>query len=82
VDSPRPGDRALAVPTDITDPASVQALFDAGGEGLGPGRPAVQQRRHQRAQHAPLEDLPIDKWKAVVDTNLSGMFYTSSRPSA
>jgi NAD(P)-dependent dehydrogenase (short-subunit alcohol dehydrogenase family) len=40
------GERALAVPTDVTDPASVQALFAATVKALRPRRPAVQQRRH------------------------------------
>lgn len=68
------GDRVLAVPTDITDPQSVQALFDrvvqAWGRvdllfnNAGIGSPGVL-----------LEDLSIEHWKQVVDTNLNGMFY-------
>ena len=68
------GERVLAVPTDVTDAASVEALFAATLEAWGRvdllfnnagiGAPAV-----------PLEDLPLDKWKQVVDTNLNGMFY-------
>ncbi|RYY58653.1 MAG: SDR family oxidoreductase, partial [Comamonadaceae bacterium] len=68
------GERALAVPTDVTDPDSVRALFDkavgAWGQvdllfnNAGIGLPA-----------APLEDMAIADWKRVVDTNLSGMFY-------
>ncbi|WP_427912517.1 SDR family oxidoreductase [Ramlibacter sp. MMS24-I3-19] len=68
------GDRGLAVPTDVTDPASVKALFDATVQkwgrvdllfnNAGIGAPAV-----------PIDELPLDKWKAVVDTNLNGMFY-------
>ena len=67
-------DRGLAVPTDVADPASVQALFDrtvaAWGRvdllfnNAGIGAPAV-----------PLEELPLEQWKRVVDTNLNGMFY-------
>ncbi len=69
-----PAGQALAVPTDVTDPASVAALFaatvDAWGRvdllfnnaGLGLGASS-------------LEDLAIEDWKRVVDTNLSGMFY-------
>jgi NAD(P)-dependent dehydrogenase (short-subunit alcohol dehydrogenase family) len=66
--------RALAVPTDVTDPASVEALFaqtikawgrvdmlfNNAGMGLG---------------GALLEDIAIEDWKRVVDTNLNGMFY-------
>jgi len=66
--------RALAVPTDVTDAASVEALFaqtvkawgrvdllfNNAGMGLG---------------GALLEDIAIEDWKRVVDTNLNGMFY-------
>ena len=68
------GDHGLAVPTDVTDPASVQALFDrtvkAWGRvdllfnNAGIGAPGV-----------PLDELPLETWKQVVDTNLNGMFY-------
>ena len=68
------GDRILGVPTDVTDPASVAALFAATLQAwgrvdllfnnAGVGAPAV-----------PIEDLPLEKWKQVVDTNLNGMFY-------
>ena len=74
--SPSPA-RATArwrVPTDVTDPASVEALFAATVKAwgrvdllfnnAGVGAPAV-----------PLEDLPLEQWKRVVDTNLNGMFY-------
>ena len=40
----------LAMPTDVADPASVEALFAAIGAPLRPARPAVQQRRHRRRQ--------------------------------
>ncbi len=67
------GARALVVPTDVGDPASVRALFartkDAFGRldvlfnNAGIGAPAI-----------PLEDLTYEQWKAVVDTNLTGAF--------
>jgi NAD(P)-dependent dehydrogenase (short-subunit alcohol dehydrogenase family) len=68
-----PGVTALAVPTDITDTASVAALFartkaefgrlDLLVNNAGIGAPAI-----------PLEDLSFDQWKNVVDTNLTGAF--------
>ncbi len=67
------GGATFPVPTDVTDPASVEALFaevvrrhgrlDFLFNNAGVGAPAV-----------PLEDLPIGEWKKVVDTNLTGMF--------
>jgi len=64
---------ALVVPTDVTDPESIKALFDATVERFGRldmifnnagiGAPAV-----------PLEDLPLETWRQVVDTNLTAIF--------
>src|ERR1017187_1791463 len=68
-DSPR----ALAVPSDVTDPDSVRALFAATTQAFGRldllfnnagcGAPAV-----------PLEDLSFEDWRRVVDVNLTGAF--------
>ena len=67
------GDRAIAVPTDVTDPESIRALFTRTVEvfgrldllfnNAGMGAPAI-----------PLEDLSVEQWRAVVDTNLTGSF--------
>ncbi|MFM9916782.1 MAG: SDR family oxidoreductase [Rhizobacter sp.] len=64
---------ALAVPTDVTDPASVVALFervrsicgrlDLLFNNAGTGAPAV-----------PIDELSFEQWKAVVDVNLTGAF--------
>ncbi|MFZ4533625.1 MAG: SDR family oxidoreductase, partial [Alsobacter sp.] len=63
----------LCVPTDVSDPDSVRALFDAAVarfgrvdvvfNNAGTGAPAI-----------PLEDLSFAQWKAVVDANLTGVF--------
>ena len=67
-------ERGLAVPTDVTDPQQVRALFDAtvkqwgrvdllfNNAGMGLGQTL-------------LEDITDEEWKRVVDTNLNGMFY-------
>lgn len=67
------GFRAMAVPTDVGDAASVQALFDAVIQefgrldllfnNAGMGAPAI-----------PLEDLTLEQWQAVVNANLTGVF--------
>jgi NAD(P)-dependent dehydrogenase (short-subunit alcohol dehydrogenase family) len=67
------GTRSLVVPTDVTDPVSVKALFDATVAAFGrldvlfnnagTGAPAV-----------PIEDFDFLKWKQVVDVNLTGAF--------
>jgi NAD(P)-dependent dehydrogenase (short-subunit alcohol dehydrogenase family) len=65
--------RSLAIVTDIADPNAIKALFktvrDTYGRldllfnNAGTGMPAM-----------PMEDVPLDKWRAVVDTNLTGTF--------
>jgi NAD(P)-dependent dehydrogenase (short-subunit alcohol dehydrogenase family) len=67
------GSPSLVVPTDVGDPESIRALFaktkDTFGRldllfnNAGIGAPPV-----------PMEELPFEKWKAVVDTNLTGSF--------
>jgi NAD(P)-dependent dehydrogenase (short-subunit alcohol dehydrogenase family) len=67
------GERALAVPTDVSDPHAVAALFaktkaafgrlDVLFNNAGVGAPAI-----------PLEDLTYAQWKNVVDINLTGVF--------
>ena len=68
------GDRVLAVPTDITDPASVAALFDTVTRQWG-RVDLLFNNAGMSSSGVLLEDLPIDHWKQVVDTNLNGMFY-------
>src|SRR5262245_42703687 len=67
------GGRALVVPTDVTDPASVAALFAAVGRELG-RLDVLFNNAGMGAPGVPLEDLRFDKWKQVVDTNLTGTF--------
>jgi NAD(P)-dependent dehydrogenase (short-subunit alcohol dehydrogenase family) len=67
------GAKSLVVPTDVSDPDSIRALFAKTKEAFGRldvlfnnagiGAPAV-----------PLEELPLETWRKVVDTNLTGMF--------
>src|SRR3954466_5342610 len=67
------GAKALVVATDVSDPAAIKALFakakdtfgrlDVLFNNAGIGAPAM-----------PLEDLPYETWKQVVDINLTGMF--------
>ena len=64
---------ALVTPADVTDPASVEALFQATKDAFGrldllfnnagTGAPAV-----------PLEELEFEDWQRVVNVNLTGPF--------
>jgi NAD(P)-dependent dehydrogenase (short-subunit alcohol dehydrogenase family) len=65
--------RALGVPTDVTDPASVAALFDATVARFG----RLDLLFNNAGISAPgvlLEDLPYDTWMQSVQTNLTGPF--------
>jgi NADP-dependent 3-hydroxy acid dehydrogenase YdfG len=65
---------ALVLPADVTDAAEVDAAFDALVQkwgrldvvfnNAGIGTPLVD-----------WDEMPIETWKAVVDTNLSGVYY-------
>jgi NAD(P)-dependent dehydrogenase (short-subunit alcohol dehydrogenase family) len=65
--------RALVVPTDVTDPAAVNALFARVGEAFG----RVDVLFNNAGVNTPpvaLEDLAVDEWRRVIDTNLTGAF--------
>jgi len=67
------GDNALAVPTDVSDPDSVRALFDAAVAAFG----RVDVVFNNAGVNAPgiaLEDLTVAQWRNVVDINLTGVF--------
>jgi NAD(P)-dependent dehydrogenase (short-subunit alcohol dehydrogenase family) len=66
--------RALAVPSDVTDPAAVEALFAATVQAWG-RVDLLFNNAGMGLGAAALEDIAIEDWKRVVDTNLNGMFY-------
>jgi NAD(P)-dependent dehydrogenase (short-subunit alcohol dehydrogenase family) len=67
------GKRALAVPTDVSNPASVKALFARTREAFG-RVDVLFNNAGANAPGVPFEDLPYDRWKTVVDVNLTGSF--------
>jgi NAD(P)-dependent dehydrogenase (short-subunit alcohol dehydrogenase family) len=67
------GARGLAVPTDVTDPQSIRALFARTKEAFG-RLDVLFNNAGTNAPGIPLEDLTYEQWKAVVDTNLTGVF--------
>jgi NAD(P)-dependent dehydrogenase (short-subunit alcohol dehydrogenase family) len=67
------GGRSLVVPTDVSDPASVKALFAKTKEAFG-RLDLLFNNAGTNAPGVPFEDLTFEQWKAVVDVNLTGMF--------
>ena len=67
------GGRSLAVPADVTDPGSVRALFARTVEVFG-RLDLLFNNAGIGARAVPLEELTLDEWRAVVDTNLTGPF--------
>ena len=67
------GAATLIVPTDVSDPASVKALFAATREKFG-RLDLLFNNAGVGARPLPLEDLAFDQWKKVIDINLNGPF--------
>jgi len=62
------------MPTDVADPASVKALFDAAVKTFG-RVDLLFNNAGVNAPGIPLEELSIEQWRNVVDINLNGMFF-------
>jgi NAD(P)-dependent dehydrogenase (short-subunit alcohol dehydrogenase family) len=65
--------QSLVVPTDVSDPASVKGLFAKTREAFG-RCDVLFNNAGIGAPATPIEDLPYETWKKVVDINLTGMF--------
>jgi NAD(P)-dependent dehydrogenase (short-subunit alcohol dehydrogenase family) len=67
------GSRAFAVPTDVTRPDSVAALFDFVRARFG-RLDLLFNNAGVFTPGVPLEDLRIEQWRAALDVNLTGAF--------
>ncbi len=65
--------RCLAVPADVSDPSSVDALFGLAEEKFG-RLDLLFNNAGIGAPPVPLEDMAFADWKKVVDINLTGVF--------
>ena len=68
------GGRAMAAQADVSDPAAVARLFDAGEQALGPPDVVVASAGIMRL--APFRDMTDDDFNRMVDVNMKGGFYT------
>ena len=67
------GATVVAAPTDVSDEASVAALFKLVKDRFG-RIDVLFNNAGMGAQAVPLDELPIEKWRQVVDVNLTGSF--------
>jgi NAD(P)-dependent dehydrogenase (short-subunit alcohol dehydrogenase family) len=67
------GPRALAIPTDVSNPEAVRALFSKTKEAFG-RLDLLFNNAGAFTPATPTEDLEYETWKAAVDTNLTGAF--------
>ena len=67
------GSQALVVPTDVSQPGSVRALFAKTKEIFG-RLDLLFNNAGNGAPPVPLENLTYEQWKSVLDVNLTGAF--------
>ena len=67
------GAEVLCVVADVTRPDDVRALFDAAKARFG-RLDVLFNNAGLNAPFLPLEDMPYEKWREVIDTNLTGAF--------
>jgi NAD(P)-dependent dehydrogenase (short-subunit alcohol dehydrogenase family) len=67
------GGDVTVVPADVCSPESVQALFSAAMARHG-RLDVLFNNAGSSAPPTPLEDLPLEAWRRVIDTNLTGLF--------
>ena len=66
-------ERSMAFRGDIRSPEVVRQLFDATRERFG-RLDVLFNNAGMNAPFMPLEDMPIETWREVIDTNLTGAF--------
>jgi NADP-dependent 3-hydroxy acid dehydrogenase YdfG len=67
------GAKSLAVQTDVADPAAVRTLFAKTREAFG-RLDLLFNNAGVSGRAVPLEDLELEFWKKILDTNLTGAF--------
>ena len=67
------GQQALAMPADVRDEHSVQALFDEIEQRFG-RLDVLFNNAGVNAPAVPMDELSVAQWKDVIDTNVTGVF--------
>jgi len=60
---------AVVLPCDVTDPAAVEAAFASFGT-----LDVLFNNAGMSAKGAPIDEIPVETWLAVCNTNITGMF--------
>jgi len=67
------GGKLLIVPTDVTDEVAVKSMMEQTVAQFG-RLDVVFNNAGTAAPPAPVDELPVDAWRRVIDTNLTGVF--------
>jgi NAD(P)-dependent dehydrogenase (short-subunit alcohol dehydrogenase family) len=69
----RASEGSMACRADVSNPTEVRALFEATREKFG-RLDVLFNNAGMNAPFLPLEDMPYEKWREVIDTNVTGTF--------
>jgi NAD(P)-dependent dehydrogenase (short-subunit alcohol dehydrogenase family) len=74
-------DRAIVVATDVADPASVRRLFDGVRDRFG-RLDLLFNNAGVAPPRMPIEEIPVETWRAAVDINVTGAFLCTQQAVA
>lgn len=72
------GNGAMAIVCDVSDPASVKELFKE-VEDKFTRLDLLFNNAGISSREVPIEELSVEEWRKVVDTNISGVFYCTQQ---